>query len=673
MIGGGTLDVNALHVYGPGGVGKTYLLREFAAILETRGMGAVFLDARYIDPSPTGFQSALLLALPRTDTMSMADAHTALAQFATQKHRAAILIDTYELLSPLDSWLCNNFLPTLSDNIMLVTAGRNPPSASWRDHPAWGDVIHAMPLRNLNSAESRTYLLARNVPEHQLASIVSFTHGHPLALSLVADTAAQRSDGGAFQPEDNPDVIKTLLERFVQKVPSAAHRAALEACGLVRMLTEPLLARMLGTQDPHELFEWLRTLSFVDASRGGLFPHDLAREAICADVRWRNPDWYGELHKRAREYYNARLQQVAHEDQLRILFDMVFLHRDNAVVRQTFDWQESGTIRAERAHASDFEQFKAWVKQHENATSADIAAHWFTAQPNGVTAFRDSHQSVGFMCQVALESATREQLDKDPAAAVAWTHICKTAPLRPGERATLFRFWMSGSSYQAVSPLQSLVFVQAVQHYMVTAKLAYTIFTVAQPEAWLGVFAYADLERLGSAEVTIDTTHVGMFGHDWRTVGVPAWFELLAEREKGFNPQAVQPPRKQSTEVIALDEDGFAEALRDALKLKSRSLPPRGNPLLASRLVMARSGAAAGEMERVAVLNSVIADVAQTLEQSPRDIKLYRAFYHTYIKPAASQEAAAELIDVPFSSYRRHLQTAIERITDIMWIKEIGG
>jgi len=53
-------------------------------------------------------------------------------------------------------------------------------------------------------------------------------------------------------------------------------------------------------------------------------------------------------------------------------------------------------------------------------------------------------------------------------------------------------------------------------------------------------------------------------------------------------------------------------------------------------------------------------------------MKLYRAFYHTFIKPAASQEQAAEVIDVPFSTYRRHLQTAIERVTDALWRRELG-
>ncbi|MBK6430412.1 hypothetical protein [Candidatus Amarolinea dominans] len=40
----------------------------------------------------------------------------------------------------------------------------------------------------------------------------------------MAETFAQRP-AVIFQPEAAPDIIKTLLEQFVQKVPGPAHRA----------------------------------------------------------------------------------------------------------------------------------------------------------------------------------------------------------------------------------------------------------------------------------------------------------------------------------------------------------------------------------------------------------------------------------------------------------------
>ncbi|MCV4600651.1 ATP-binding protein, partial [Escherichia coli] len=48
-----------LHVYGPGGVGKTTLLGEFAALALEHGFSPLPLDARDLDPSPEGFLLAL--------------------------------------------------------------------------------------------------------------------------------------------------------------------------------------------------------------------------------------------------------------------------------------------------------------------------------------------------------------------------------------------------------------------------------------------------------------------------------------------------------------------------------------------------------------------------------------------------------------------------------------
>jgi len=52
----------------------------------------------------------------------------------------------------------------------------------------------------------------------------------------------------------------------------------------VRLTTEALLAQMLAKEvDVHELFEWLRRLSFIEPGKVGLFPHDLAQVlTVCA-------------------------------------------------------------------------------------------------------------------------------------------------------------------------------------------------------------------------------------------------------------------------------------------------------------------------------------------------------------------------------------------------------
>jgi hypothetical protein len=68
-----------------------------------------------------------------------------------------------------------------------------------------------------------------------------------------------------------------------------------------------------------------------------------------------------------------------------------------------------------------------------------------------------------------------------------------------------------------------------------------------------------------------------------------------------------------------------------------------------------------------AELADLIAQAAHTLTAHPRDQKLFRALDRTYLRPAPTQEKAAELLALPSSTYRRHLSQAITRLTDSLW------
>ena len=660
------LPFQVLFVHGPGGVGKTTLLNEFARLCAEAEARSHYLDARNIDPTPESFLAALRAALELPDDQSLL--HT----LAEQPQVHVFFIDTAELLLPIDGWLRDVCLPQLPENTLVIVAGREPPSAAWHADAGWQTLIRVVPLRNLTPDESRAYLNRRDIPEDQQQPILSFTHGFPLALSLVAELFAQRQDVGEFQLADRPDMVKALLERFVQKVPGPAHRAALEACALVRVTTEALLDEMLMMGEAvHELFEWLRGLSFVEARSGGLFPHDLARDALVADLRWRNPDWYAELHRRARSYYHRHIESSTGITQQRLLFDLIFLHRDNPVVRPFLEWQASGSTSFEMMRALDMPLLLQMIEQHESKDSARIAAHWFTRQPQAVQVLRDPDgQPAGFLAALKLNLATPDDLLLDPGAQAAWSTL-QRRPLRTGETATLFRFWMAHDTYQAVSPTQSLIFVNAVRHYLTTPGLAFTFFPCADPDFWLPMFTYADLIRMPEADFEVGGKSYGVYGHDWRSEPPAAWLGILAEREIAATPQTALPAAAEA--IIVLSETDFTAAVRDALHDFTQPDLLAGNPLTRSRLVVDRVGPTADTRQRAITLQTIVRSTAEELQSSPRDAKLYRAVYHTYFQPAPTQEQAAELLDVPFSTYRRHLKSGIQRLTEMLWQQEIGA
>ena len=88
----------ALHITGAGGVGKTTLLQELARVARDAGRAVVRIDGRNIEPSATGFLVALrhALGVEEFDLPAMLERWPA---------GGVLLVDTYELLAPIDDWL----------------------------------------------------------------------------------------------------------------------------------------------------------------------------------------------------------------------------------------------------------------------------------------------------------------------------------------------------------------------------------------------------------------------------------------------------------------------------------------------------------------------------------------------------------------------------------------
>ncbi|MCA0458576.1 MAG: ATP-binding protein [Chloroflexi bacterium] len=653
-----------LYIWGPGGVGKTTLLQEFRLICEQHDITAYYVDTRNVEPSSESFTSALRLAMSVSSEQSVRDTLASLP-------RCVLLFDTYETLEPLDDWIREEFLTHLPENTLVVLAGRHAPSPAWRSDSGWQSLMHTLSLRNLAANDSVEYLLRRSVPPDQHKAVLGFTHGHPLALSLVADVFTQRPDIH-FQPESVPDVVQTLLAQFAQKVPGPAHRAALEACSMVRLMTVPLLSEMLALGDEaNAMFGWLHGLSFMESGSEGIFPHDLAREALATDVHWRNPEWYAELHSRARNYYFNQVQQTTGALQQRILFDYIYLHRDNPFIRPFFEWKTGGNIISDSMKAQDISILKTMVAQLEGDEAARLASYWFSRQPESVTVLRDAKlRPLGFFMTLALHQTTATDAEVDPAVRACMNFLNAQAPLRANENAILFRFWMSKDDYQQVSPVQSVIFVNMVRQYLAPG-LAYSFLPCTDADFWMPAFTYVDLQRILQADFTVGSQTFGVYGHDWRVRPPIAWLEYMGEREvAGVNNAA---PPKPAEQVIVLSEPDFESAVQDALRDYTRPVMLRNNPLLRSRLIAEKTRNSQQESERIAALRTLLREAAEVLQQSTRETKFYRPLYHTYLQPAATQEQAAELLDLPFSSYRRHLKNGITRVVEILWAQEIGG
>ncbi|MGP4027072.1 AAA family ATPase [Actinomadura sp. 3N407] len=629
-----------LFLHGPGGVGKSALLAEMAEAARGSGVTPVLVDARTVTPEP----SAILRAVERPGN-----------------GRFAVLIDTYELLGSLDDWVREHFVPGLPADTIVVLAGRDAPSARWVADSGWHELLRVVSVRNLSPSDARAYLRVEGVPEEMHERVLELAHGHPLTLSLLVDMVRRREDvPGALSVV--PDVVRALLARLVDQVPSSRHGEALQICAHARFTTEELLRAMLG-DDAGTLFGWLRTLSFIEEREFGLFPHDVVRDILDADLRWRDPDGYAGLHRRLRGHFVERARRSADDERVRhqAVADIMFLSRDHPIVKGYWQLTGLGQLSATGMRDGDAETVLAMIRKQEGEEQAAHAAYWIERQPGAFGVFRDqAGEPFGFAAYLELKEG---ELGADPGARAMWEHVLRHGPPRHGESVMAWRFFADTEPDARPSRSETMIRLWHGQEIITGARKAWDLVAVpSEREYWDPLLSFFDFHHAPEASFRIGGRTFDVYAHDWRVLGVDDWLGLTAERELG----APVTPATASAPELVLSQPEFADAVRAALRDLHRADRLAGNPLLRSRLVR-EADAPAAELRRL------VEEAAGTLRDDPREESLYRVVDRTFLRPAPTQERAAEMLGLPFSTYRRHRNRAVERIAGWLWERELYG
>ncbi|MEV4099609.1 AAA family ATPase [Nonomuraea sp. NPDC049649] len=635
-----------LFVHGPGGIGKSALLRRFAADAAAAGRPVVTVDGHTVDPSPCAFE---------------AEAGQVLAQ-----ERGVLLVDTFERCQGLEGWLRERFLPRVPAGTLVVVAGRNPPDLRWQADPGWAEVLRVIRLRALAPGEAMALIDARGVTAELREPLLEFAQGHPLALCLGAAVAAKderASARWALEDRDIPEELaETLLDQLVGEVPSAAHRHALEVCAHAHATTEELLRAVLPER-PGPLFDWLRRLPFIESGRHGLFPHDVVRDALEADLRWRDPEGYADMHHRIHAHLAAQVRAASDQDALAAMGSLFFLHRHDGVTPKFQNWRGDGEVHEEPFSPEDRDEVLRMAAQAEGEGSAADAAYWLEQQPEGFWVHRhtETGEAVALMSWVRV-SGPAEADAACPLLAAAWRHAEETAPPRPGEHIALARAWVL-PRYHGRSPVMDLVQWRAVGECLRSHRLAWTFLVMRDPDSWRRYLRQYDMHDL-DARIPVGGETFGLFAHDWRTTTPEAWLERMSTR--GLGRRSSAPARGEELAVLARTD--FDAAVRDALRNVSRPGALAGNPLARSRLVAAHP-----EGDPARAVRALLEQAVEQVRQDPRADRFHRALATTYFGRVPTQEAAAERLGLPFSTYRRHLSAGLERVAEILWHQEVFG
>jgi hypothetical protein len=122
---------SVLWVYGPGGIGKSTLLRAFTETARNASYLLAQVDGGRVMPTPDGIRSAVWESLA-----AGIDAHAEAVPGRVPAKPSVIMLDAADRLQPVESWLREEFLLALPAETRVIIAGRKPPDAAWRLIPA---------------------------------------------------------------------------------------------------------------------------------------------------------------------------------------------------------------------------------------------------------------------------------------------------------------------------------------------------------------------------------------------------------------------------------------------------------------------------------------------------------------------------------------------------------
>src|SRR5262249_24379063 len=103
---------NVLVLWGPGGVGKSTLLREMARRGSRAGRWVTEIDGRDLPPVPGALEAAF--------------------ERVADHESPIVLVDEWDPIAVLGDELRGQVLPELPESTILVLAGRLPPEPAWR-------------------------------------------------------------------------------------------------------------------------------------------------------------------------------------------------------------------------------------------------------------------------------------------------------------------------------------------------------------------------------------------------------------------------------------------------------------------------------------------------------------------------------------------------------------
>ncbi|HWM86298.1 MAG TPA: hypothetical protein VNO33_10685, partial [Kofleriaceae bacterium] len=606
---------NVVLVHGPGGIGKSTLLRRVAERGQEAGWTPLLVEGRDLPPVADALDDAL------------ARAHSF--------ERPLIVLDTYERMEALGGHLRRSVLPDLPDASIVVIAGRGTPDPGWREG-GWENLTVELELGPLSQGDSRSLLASQGVTdERRSAELAEWARGSPLALTLAASAARNDPDWSPAREGEPPEMVRALITQLAGGEVDAVHRDAIGGASIARVVTADMLREVLPDIDPVEALEWLRRRTFSEPLGGGLTLHELVRRAVRADLHRRDPERERELRRRIADHLYVR----AAAGNTLLTVDLAELV-DSDAIRAFYGWEGATRNRIDQVRDSDREQLERLLGSVGRSEWWESTRRMIDEAPERVVCARDPSDNLcGY--STAVTPATAPAVAHDDILLGPW--LAHAAEHVPDGNVILWRdsFDFTGDPTSGIQGMLNMVWV--LRSGLANPRRAYLPIDPGHPGA--PVFSQA----LGGRHIEELDVHVGdgefqCHVIDYGEGGLLGLQRSFVYMELGLPAPAPRPP----VDPVAV---------RDALRS------------LAAPAELARSPLATGEgiEARAASVRALLESGAErAFGDADNERLLASVLRRGYLDPAPSHEVAADELNLSRAAYFRRLKQASERLAEYL-------
>lgn len=517
-------------IHGPGGIGKSWLLRAIMTNLGPK-VQRLMMDCREIEPTPQGFQGALGSALKMKEPAP--DLNSVIARLTESDKRTVLVLDTYETFGLMDTWLRQEFIPSLTENIFTIIAGREAPNPAWITSPGWQDLFREIELRELTGNDVQLMLESRGLTHSQIDRVKSYARGYPLVLEMAA--AAIRTQPDLKITEGPPTrILQQLTQVFLAGLPPDTMEAV-EATSSARRVTESLLKALLDLADVKQVFNNLQSLPFIDATADGFIFQDVVRDTISKDLALRNPERYHTYRKRAYSHLTRASHRAVASTLWQYTADLLNMI-ENPIARGAFFPEGATDLRVEPATAGDAANIHEITRAAEPPESFRLIKLWWQHHPETFSIVKSPDgQTQAFYILFEPNNISRSILEQDPFT-LAWLIHLADNPVAEGERVLFCRRWLDRISGENPTPAVSACFLDTKRVYMeLRPSLRRIYFPVKDLSIFEPILFPLGFTSLESARVTIDGITYHTLMNDFGPSSVDGWLAKIVGQELGVN------------------------------------------------------------------------------------------------------------------------------------------